>query len=82
MSIPYLFKTEIETIPNSVPYLKADSDKIVEWGKRLNSKKFKVGICWQGSKGKAARWRSFPLTNFRDISKIPNIELINLNEED
>ena len=82
MSIPYLLNTEIETIPNSVPYLKADSDKVVEWSKRFSSKKFKVGICWQGSKGKAARGRSFPLTNFRDISKIPNIELINLYKED
>ena len=82
MSIPYLLKTQIESIPNTTPYLKADSHKVVEWGKRLNSEKFKVGICWQGSKGKAARGRSFPLENFRDISKIPNIELINLYKGD
>lgn len=82
MSIPYLLKTEIKTIPNAIPYLKADSNKVVEWSKKLNSKKFKVGVCWQGSnKDKAARGRSFPLTNFRDISKIPNIELINLYKE-
>jgi tetratricopeptide (TPR) repeat protein len=82
MSIPYLLKTEIKTIPNNVPYLKADSNKIVEWNKKLSSKKFKVGICWQGSKGKIDVGRSFPLTNFRDISKIPNIELISLYKGD
>ena len=82
MSLPYLLKTKIETIPNKVPYLKAESNKIVEWNKKLNSGKFKVGICWQGSKGKSAVGRSFPLTNFRDISKIPNIELISLYKDD
>ena len=82
MSIPYLLKTKIETIPNDVPYLKADSNKIVEWNKKLSSKKFKVGICWQGSKGEIDVGRSFPLTNFRDISKIPNIELISLYKGD
>lgn len=84
MSIPYLLKTEIETIPNTTPYLKADTDKVVKWGKKLNSDKFKVGICWQGKKdtSRSLRGRSFPLENFRDISKIPNVELISLYKGD
>ena len=78
LSIPYLLKTDIETIPTNIPYLKADSVKVAEWKNKLNTKKFKVGICWQGSKNKVDRGRSFSISNFNDISKIPNLELINL----
>ena len=41
---------------------------------------FKVGICWQGSKNKIDFGRSFPLSLFEDISKLPNIELISLHK--
>jgi tetratricopeptide (TPR) repeat protein len=86
MSLPYLFKTEVKSIPAKVPYLMASNDKMIKWGKVLNSSKFKIGICWQGSKNKIDRGRSFPLLLFKDISKIPNIELISLykgeNEND
>lgn len=82
MSLPYLLKTDINSIPSSVPYLKADIYKIEEWGKKLKSKKFKIGICWQGSKAKVDKGRSFPLSLFNDISKIPNLELISLYKGD
>ena len=82
MSLPYLLKTDLNSIPSSVPYLKADISKIDEWGKKLNSKKFKIGICWQGSKTKVDKGRSFPLSLFKDISKIPNLELISLYKGD
>ena len=78
LSIPYLLKTDVKTIPANIPYLKADSIKVAEWKNKLNTKKFKVGICWQGSKNKVDRGRSFSISNFNDISKIPNLELINL----
>ena len=86
MSLPYFFKTEVKSIPAKVPYLKVSDDKMIQWGKILNSNKFKIGICWQGSKNKIDRGRSFPLLLFKDISKIPNVELISLykgeNEND
>ena len=78
LSIPYLLKTDVKTIPANIPYLKADSIKVAEWKNKLSTKKFKVGICWQGSKNKVDRGRSFSISNFNDISKIPNLELINL----
>jgi tetratricopeptide (TPR) repeat protein len=78
LSIPYLLKTDVKTIPANIPYLKANSIKVAEWKNKLSTKKFKVGICWQGSKNKVDRGRSFSISNFNDISKIPNLELINL----
>jgi len=86
LSLPYLFKTEIKTIPKFIPYLKANSHKVSEWSKKLNSGRFKVGICWQGKKIKIDKGRSFSLSFFKEISKIDNLELISLykgeNESD
>ena len=81
MSIPYLLETEVKTIPAFIPYLKANSDKVVAWGKKLISDKFKIGICWQASKNRFYKGRSFSLSNFREISNIPGIELISLYKE-
>ena len=49
-------------------------------GEILGANRFKVGICWQGSKAKTGVGRSFPLSLFEAISKIPNLELISLHK--
>jgi hypothetical protein len=51
-----------------------------KWGEILGANRFKVGICWQGSKTKTGVGRSFPLSLFEAISKIPNLELISLHK--
>ena len=80
MSLPYLFKTNLKSIPFRTSYLSADHNKIISWKKYLPKDNFKVGICWQGSKNKIDFGRSFPLTLFEDISKLPNLELISLHK--
>ena len=80
MSLPYLFNTNLETIPKMESYLSANHVKVVSWGKILSAKKFKIGICWQGSKNKIDIGRSFPLSLFESISKLPNVELISLHK--
>ena len=80
MSLPYLFNTNLNTIPSMTSYLSADDDRIMAWKKHLAKDSFKVGICWQGSKAKIDFGRSFPLTLFEDISKLPNVELISLHK--
>ena len=80
MSLPNLFNTDLKSIPASIPYLYADSDRTKTWGDRLSKDKFKIGICWQGSKSKIDVGRSFPLSNFKNISKLRNIELISLHK--
>ena len=64
MSLPYLFKTHLNTIPSMVSYLYADHYKVKSWSERLTKDVFKVGICWQGSNNKIDFGRSFPLTLF------------------
>ncbi|MDC0121723.1 tetratricopeptide repeat protein, partial [Amylibacter sp.] len=80
MSLPHLFKTHLEIIPSTNPYLYADHDRKKTWGKKLRTDRFKIGICWQGSKTKVDVGRSFPLSLFEGISKAPNVELISLHK--
>jgi Flp pilus assembly protein TadD len=80
MSLPHLLGTKLETIPATNPYLFADQDKIQTWAERVSTNRFKVGICWQGSKTKMDIGRSFPLSLFEGISRIPNLELISLHK--
>jgi len=80
MSLPFLFNTNLDTIPSMTSYLQANHDKVKSWCERLTKDIFKVGICWQGSKNKIDFGRSFPLSLFEGISKLPNIELISLHK--
>ena len=49
MSLPLAFKTSLNTIPNNIPYLKAESTKVLYWQQKLNREKgFKVGLVWNG----------------------------------
>jgi len=82
LSLPYLLNTNLDTIPYAQPYLFANRNKIVFWRKKLRKKKFKIGICWQGSKNKIDIGRSFPLYLFKKIAEIPNVELISLHKGD
>ena len=80
MSLPFLFNTNLDTIPAKIPYLFTNDNNILSWAKRLTKSTFKVGICWQGSKNKIDYGRSFSLSLFEGISKIPNVELISLHK--
>ena len=80
MSLPFLFNTNLDTIPAKIPYLFTNDNNILSWSKCLTKSTFKVGICWQGSKNKIDYGRSFPLSLFEGISKIPNVELISLHK--
>ena len=80
MSLPYLFNTNLDSIPSRTSYISVDQNRIISWKKHLAKDSFKVGICWQGSKTKIDFGRSFPLTLFKDISKLSNVELISLHK--
>jgi Flp pilus assembly protein TadD len=42
---------------------------------------FKIGIAWQGNRGhKGDRWRSFPLTHFANLARLPGVRLISLQK--
>ena len=80
LSLPYLFNTNLNTIPSKVSYIAADHDKVIFWSKKLSKSTFKIGICWQGNKNKIDFGRSFSLSRFEAISRLPNVELISLHK--
>jgi Flp pilus assembly protein TadD len=81
LSLPRIFKTELNTIPARVPYLQSDPDRIAKWKKRLPGGKLLVGVCWQGNPDfPDDRFRSTPLTQFAPLAEVPGVQLISLQK--
>ena len=49
MSLPRLFGTRLETIPATVPYLRANAQEAARWQARLASGALNIGIAWAGN---------------------------------
>ncbi len=80
MSLPLAFKTQLETIPNSSPYLFADSSKLRYWKEVLQQHSsnndqnaqtpFRIGITWVGSghyAGKKNEKRNVPFAKIESF---------------
>ncbi len=86
MSLPYYFKTRIDSIPATVPYLTVPQDLVNEWGQKLNIPgSYKIGICWDSSpyyeqfKSSYSK-KSIPLTVFEPLTKIPGVMIYSLQQ--
>jgi tetratricopeptide (TPR) repeat protein len=50
LSLPRVFKTDLDTIPNSAPYVRADPNAIHAWATRMGKKSGpRVGLIWAGT---------------------------------
>ncbi|HEY6433180.1 MAG TPA: glycosyltransferase family 9 protein, partial [Acetobacteraceae bacterium] len=50
LSLPRVFRTRLETVPATVPYLPVDPDMVADWDSRLpQDGMLRVGICWAGA---------------------------------
>ena len=80
LSLPRIFKTNLENIPYSSGYLQANPEKAALYKEKyFNNNKFKVGIFWQGNP-KGMKERAASLRNFYKISEITNVELYSLQK--
>jgi Flp pilus assembly protein TadD len=53
------------------------------WAQRDPTRVFKIGIAWQGNRiNLVDRWRSFPLTHFAHLARLPGVRLISLQKGD
>jgi Tfp pilus assembly protein PilF len=85
-SLPHVFGTELETIPGSVPYLKADPAKVARWSARIRAAvgdtALKVGIAWAGrpshpnDRARTLRW-----LQLQPLTRIPGVALVALQKE-
>ena len=74
LSLPYLFKTDISSIPNKTPYLSVvNSNKFQEL---ITPSKINIGIVWAGNTDqKNDKNRSIPLELFSSLFELDNKEL-------
>jgi len=81
MSLPYFFKTDINNIPNRVPYLFSNQKKVKKWKESLKPEKVKIGLVWSGSLiNQNLKFRSINLKKLNE-SLIDNFEYHSLQKE-
>ncbi|HEX9390193.1 MAG TPA: tetratricopeptide repeat protein [Usitatibacteraceae bacterium] len=69
LSLPFAFKTQLNSIPANIPYLQSDPERIRHWGIKLGAKnKPRVGIAWSGNAAhENDHNRSIPLASLAKI---------------
>ncbi len=83
LSLPGIFRTDLATIPATIPYLGVEANVVRHWREVLSSvpEHIRVGIAWQGSPTNTNdRQRSIPLTHFKRLADVPGVQLISLQK--
>ena len=86
MSLPRVFRTTLQTIPATVPYLFAPQALIDRWGQKLSTDgvprgNLKVGLCWSGNPrqlNNAAR--SIPVEMLAPLAAVPGVAFYSLQK--
>ena len=85
LSLPFIFKTRLETIPYQTPYLSVPCSiptalkKIID----QNHTEFNVGFVWAGNPAnKHDHDRSIPSYMFASVATLKNIQLFSLQKQD
>jgi hypothetical protein len=82
--LPYLFGTDIDTIPQNIPYIISDKSLVEKWSKildRSGSSYLKVGLAWAGKPThKRDRYRSFPLSLYAPLAGYQDIIFYSLQK--
>jgi Flp pilus assembly protein TadD len=81
LSLPGVFKTTLQTIPNQTPYLFPADSEIKKWAERFppNDTHLKVGLAWAGRKTPDPR-RAVPPILLSPLGKIPGVHFFSLNK--
>jgi cytochrome c-type biogenesis protein CcmH/NrfG len=84
-SLPFVFGTEMSSIPTPIPYLAAVPGRRTHWraelGRRPGNEGVRVGLVWAGNSENSADWRrSIPLTALREFFEIPGVQMVSLQK--
>jgi hypothetical protein len=81
LSLPKIFKTTLETVPNEVPYLFVDDERMAKFKQltRDPGAKLRVGITWAGNI-KPDPARTCPLENFAPLASIQGVTFFSLQK--
>ncbi len=83
LSLPHVFATDEATIPNTVPYLRADPERVEHWRKRLAwaDDGPRVGVVWAGNGQFAGDERRSPgFDPFRILFQVPGVTFFSLQK--
>ncbi len=90
LSLPFVLKTDVQSIPTDIPYIKVPDNLVHDWQEKLqNDTNFKVGICWQGNARyntlalrKAVAAKSIALEKLAPLFDVPNVSIYSLQKVD
>jgi tetratricopeptide (TPR) repeat protein len=87
MSLPFAFKTELDTVPGEVPYLSCDPARVAQWRDKLGARNagLRVGLTWAGNPRKSQalaarmdRVRSMRFEQMLPLLDVPGVEFFSL----
>lgn len=80
-SLPSIFNTNLDNIPDYPPYIRADPILVERAKKFFNTKNFKIGISWAGSPNNIEdKKRSVALEKFKKLFEIPGVDFFSLQK--
>jgi tetratricopeptide (TPR) repeat protein len=81
-SLPFAFKTRLETIPAGVPYLAAAAERQAYWRNRLPQGRPRAGFVWSGSAShRSDASRSIALARLAALFQDPPLSCVSLQTE-
>jgi len=81
LSLPWIFKTTLETIPARVPYVRSNAEKAGRWKTRLaaDGASLRVGLYWTtDTKSRISPLRSLTLEMLAPLGNIPGVTFYSL----
>ncbi len=83
MSLPGMFDTTLETIPQTVPYISTPVELAERWAARLAGDGVAVGLVWAGRPShRNDRRRSCRLVDFAPLGSAPGVRFFSLQKGD
>jgi len=90
LSLPLAFKTDLDSIPSTTPYLCADAEAARQWRERLHAPadaRLKVGLVWAGGNRphvaelrKNDARRSIAFARLAPLLDVPNVQFFSLQK--
>jgi tetratricopeptide (TPR) repeat protein len=84
MSLPLVFRTGLDTIPCTIPYLNAEESLIEKWASKLDAPdgQLKVGLVWAGNpKHQNDRNRSIDPSHLEILGRAKSVALYSLQQK-
>ncbi len=79
LSLPGIYGTDFEHLPNAIPYLFADDQRREHWRSQLDADTITVGLVWAGNPDNPNdRRRSMSLDTLLPLFKVPGVSFYSL----